>query len=216
MPQQEIDRRHFLFNDRSTYLVSGGLGAIGLEAAKWMVSEGAKFIVLCGRNPPSQHATEVIDSLNNDGKCVISYQLDVSNKEGCECLVEAINSGKLHFDNQTFPPLRGIQHGAGIISDATFANQTWEKYEEAFSVKVYGAWNLHKLTKNSEFPLEHFVMHSSFAAIIGLIGQSNYAAANAYLDSLANYRNTLGLPATSINWGQWGNIGNCNNFSLKD
>jgi len=216
MPKQHEDRRYFLFNDRSTYLITGGLGAIGLEAAKWMTNEGAKFIVLCGRNLPSKHATEVIESLNIDGKCVISYQLDISDKEGCTRLIEAINSGRLHFNNQSFPPLRGIQHAAGIISDATFANQTWEKYEETFRGKVYGALNLHELTKNAKYPLEHFVMHSSFAAIIGLIGQSNYAAANAYLDSLANYRNSLGLPATSINWGQWGNIGNCYNCSFQD
>jgi len=100
MPEKEENsRRHFLFNDRSTYLFTGGLGAIGLETAKWMTKGGAMFIVLCGRNPPSKNATEIIDSLNYDGKCVISYQLDVSDKEGCTKLIEAINSGKLHFKN---------------------------------------------------------------------------------------------------------------------
>jgi len=127
MPEQEEDRHHFLFNinDRNTYLTTGGLGAIGLEAAKWMTSEGAKFNVLCWRNGVGKiikHATEVIESLKNTRKCVISHNLDISDKEGCTRLIETINREKLHFNNQTFPPLRGIKHAAGIISDPTSAN----------------------------------------------------------------------------------------------
>jgi len=101
-----------------------------------MTSEGAKFNVLCWRNPPIKHATEVIESLNNTRKCVISHNLDISDKEGCTRLIETINGEKLHFNNQTFPPLRGMQHAAGIISDPTSANQAWEKYKETFLGKV--------------------------------------------------------------------------------
>jgi len=206
MPEA-VERRHFLFNERSTYLITGGLGGIGLEAAKWMASEGAKFIVLCGRRPPNDKAKQVMSELNSNGKVVKSVSVDVGKFEDCKALIDSINERKLVLDGQVFPPLRGVQHAAGCLSDATFSNQKWEKYEETFNGKVKGAWNLHEVTMKSQVPLEHFVMYSSLAATFGAIGQSNHAASNAFLDSLAHYRNARGLPATSVNWGQWGQVG---------
>jgi len=201
------ERRHLLFNERSTYLITGGLGGIGLEAAKWMASEGAKFIILCGRRPPSDKAIQVMTELNASGKVVKSVQIDVGKFDDCKLLVEKINTGDLSLNGETFPPLRGIQHAAGCLSDATFPNQSWEKYQETFNGKVKGAWNLHEVTTQSSLPLEHFVMYSSLAAIFGAIGQSNHAAGNAFLDSLAHFRNARGLSGTSVNWGQWGQVG---------
>jgi len=210
-PERDGERRHLLFNDRSSYLITGGLGGIGLEAAKWMANEGAKFIILCGRSSPSEKAAQAISELNAMGKVVMAVQIDVGNWEDCKSLIEKANNGRLSSaEGIEFPPLRGIQHAAGCLSDGTFPNQTWTKYEEAFNGKVKGAWNLHQLTKNAKFPLEHFVMYSSLAATFGAMGQSNHAAGNAFLDTLTHFRNARGLPATSVNWGQWGQIGKQN------
>ncbi|HEX9332931.1 MAG TPA: beta-ketoacyl synthase N-terminal-like domain-containing protein, partial [Anaerolineales bacterium] len=102
-------------------------------------------------------------------------------------------------------PLCGVIHAAGVLADAVLLNQDWEKYETVFRAKVYGAWNLHRLTQH--YALEHFILFSSISAIMGPPSQSNYAAANTFLDSLAHFRRSQGLPALSINWGAWSQIG---------
>jgi hypothetical protein len=103
-------------------------------------------------------------------------------------------------------------HAAGVLSDAIYTNQNWEKYCKTYNPKVKGGWNLHKLTL--DLPLEHFVMFSSAVASLGSMGQSNHASANFFLDSLAHYRNFCGLPATTINWGQWGQVGVAANIEI--
>jgi acyl transferase domain-containing protein/NADPH:quinone reductase-like Zn-dependent oxidoreductase/acyl carrier protein len=189
-----------LFNERSTYLITGGLGGIGWEVAKWMVKSGAKHVALVGRNPPNPKVSEEILQINNSSKKndLFCLQFDIGNLEDCRALLGKLNS-------MDIPPLRGIMHAAGVLSDASFANQTWEKYERTFHPKINGGWNLHTLTL--AYPLEHFVMFSSFVAKVGSAGQSNHASANFFLDSLSAYRNYIGLPATTINWGQWSGVG---------
>jgi acyl carrier protein len=96
-------------------------------------------------------------------------------------------------------------HSAGVLTDAVFSNQSWETYERTLGPKIRGGWNLHQLTL--DYKLEHFVMYSSAISNFGSIGQSNRAAANFFLDSLAFYRDSIGLPATTFNWDQWGQVG---------
>jgi thioester reductase-like protein len=186
-----------MFNDRSSYLITGGLGGVGFEVAKWMAQSGAKYIVLAGRNPPNEKVAEEIHRINSNGRSIVVMQSDVSDYKQCKTLLQRIES--------ELPPLRGVMHAAGVLSDATFSNQSWETYERTLSPKIRGGWNLHHLTLHNR--LEHFVMYSSAASNFGSGGQSNHAAANFFLDSLAFYRNSIGLPATTINWGQWGQVG---------
>jgi thioester reductase-like protein len=193
-----------MFNDRSSYLITGGLGGVGFEVAKWMAQSGAKYIVLAGRNPPNEKVAEEIHRINSTGKSIVVMQSDVSDYKQCNNLIQRIES--------ELPPLRGVMHAAGVLTDATFSNQSWETFERTLSPKIRGGWNLHHLTLHNR--LEHFVMYSSAASNFGSGGQSNHAAANFFLDSLAFYRNSIGLPATTINWGQWGQVGVAANMEI--
>ena len=103
------------------------------------------------------------------------------------------------------PPLAGVFHLAGTLDDGALIEQTWDRFESVMRPKVAGAWNLHEQT--SELPLDAFVLFSSVTSIFGNAGQSNYAAANAFLDALAHLRRSQGLPALSINWGPWAEAG---------
>jgi acyl transferase domain-containing protein/NADPH:quinone reductase-like Zn-dependent oxidoreductase/acyl carrier protein len=189
-----------LFNDRSTYLVTGGLGGIGWEVGKWMLKSGAKHVALVGRKPPSMETANEIHLINSQGNNLFFLKYDIGDIQQCSNLLKTLKS-----DHLNVPPLRGIMHAAGVLSDASLINQTWDKYELTFHPKVRGGWNLHKLTLN--YPLEHFVMFSSFVSKLAPAGQSNHCAANFFLDSLTAYRNSMGLPAITINWGQWGEVG---------
>lgn len=103
------------------------------------------------------------------------------------------------------PPLRGVIHSAGALDDGTFLQQTWSRFETVMAPKVTGTWLLHRLTAN--LSLDFFILFSSGASLIGTAGQSNHAAANAFMDGFAEYRRALGLPATSIHWGAWSGAG---------
>jgi acyl carrier protein len=106
---------------------------------------------------------------------------------------------------ENLPPLRGIFHEAGVLDDGVLSQQNWSRFERVMKPKAHGAWLLHSLTEH--MPLDFFVLFSSAAAVIGSAGQGNYAAANAFMDGLAHYRRARGLPATSINWGAWAEVG---------
>ncbi|XP_035705542.1 phenolphthiocerol synthesis polyketide synthase type I Pks15/1 isoform X2 [Folsomia candida] len=198
-----------IFNDRSTYLITGGLGGIGLEVAKWMGTMGATTILLLGRSSPKPDALEKIESLRMSGVRVEVRLLDVGDEDKMRELFTT------EFDaKDKLPPLRGIFHAAGVLDDATYENQTWSRFETVFQSKVKGAWNLHKLSLELPFCLEHFVLFSSITATIGAYGQSNYVAANQYLDALVHYRYSIGLPGVAINWGQWGQVGMASNVVI--
>src|SRR5262249_31316913 len=106
---------------------------------------------------------------------------------------------------KSMPPLRGIVHAAGVLDDGLVRQLSWERFARVVQPKVVGAWNLHCLT--AELELDFFVLYSSFASVLGTPGQANHAAANAFLDALAWYRRALGLPALSLDWGAWSDIG---------
>ena len=190
------------FRNDSTYLITGGLGGIGLQVARWMVDKGARNLVLVGRSGASQASRETISQLEKAGARVDVVQADVSNPED----VARILSPSL--------PLRGIMHAAGVLDDGVLIQQSWERFQQVMASKVQGAWNLHLATQN--YLLDFFIMFSSAASVVGSAGQANYCAANAFLDALAHYRRSLGIPGLSINWGSWSSVGMAARLADRD
>jgi myxalamid-type polyketide synthase MxaB len=176
-----------------SYLITGGLGALGLEVSKWLVTQGAKYLVLTGRSAPSVTAQEVIRDLEQQGTQVLVVNCDVSVREDTVKLLEEIK--------QSMPPLKGIIHAAGVLDDGTLITTSWERFEKVMSPKVAGSWNLHTLTQ--DIPLDFMIFFSSATSLLGASGQGNYAAGNAFMDALSHYRHAVGLPGLSINWGPW-------------
>ena len=183
-------------NDR-TYLVTGGLGGIGCAVAEWLAEQGAGAIVLNGRRPPDATAENTIAMLRERGANVHVELADVTNDRAVEGMLVRIN--------ETLPPLGGVIHSVGTLSDASLANQSWTQFEALLWPKVVGAWRLHKATENLDLDL--FVLFSSIAGIKGNPGQANHAAANTFLDQLAGHRRALGLAGQVIQWGAWQGVG---------
>lgn len=180
-----------------TYLIAGGLGGIGLSVAEWLVARGARNLVLVGRGQPSARATETVVALQRAGARVEIVRADIAQREQVTALFADIA--------RSMPRLRGIIHSAAVLEDATVLHQTRERFRTAFAPKIDGAWNLH--VESLRLPLDFFVLFSSAVTLLGSPGQGNYAAANAFLDALAHARRATGLPATSIGWGPWAEVG---------
>jgi acyl transferase domain-containing protein/acyl carrier protein len=180
-----------------TYLITGGLGGLGLETAKWMALRGAKHLVLMGRSEPSPSARLIVEQLQKDGMEVLVSQADVSNQADMEKVFGMIK--------RSMPELRGIVHAAGVLDDGSMLNLNEERMKKVLAPKVDGTWNLHR--ESSQLPLDFFVLFSSAVSVLGSPGQGNYAAASAYLDAMAYLRHHQGVPAISINWGPWAEVG---------
>ena len=181
----------------AAYLVTGGLGALGLQVARWLCEQGARHLVLAGRSEPGAGARAAVKELRAGGAQVTIVATDVSLDADVVRIMEAIR--------QSMPPLRGVIHAAGLLDDGMIPDQDWARFRKVMAPKVLGAWNLHLATRRLD--LDFFVLFSAMAAIIGSLGQANYAAANAFLDGLAVHRRKLGLAGTSINFGTWGEGG---------
>jgi acyl transferase domain-containing protein/acyl carrier protein len=177
-----------------TYLVTGAQGAIARELAPWLIARGARHLALVGRSDADQ---EFLDSLRKLGAEPHFYQADVADISAMATVIEQIET------HQT--PLAGVFHLAGMLEDGLLASQNWLHWKQVLAPKVTGAWNLHQLTKTKN--LSVFVNFSSLASILGPAGQSNYAAANAFLDALAKHRCGVGLAGLSVNWGPWAEVG---------
>jgi len=123
----------------------------------------------------------------------------------CADVADAAALRRVLDDRAAKPPLRGVIHAAGVLSDRTILADDWRNFAEVLRPKIDGAWNLHLLTQDAA--LDFFVIFSAAAAVLGSAGQANYAAANAFVDALAHHRRAMGLPALSINWGPWSRTG---------
>ena len=185
-----------LREDRS-YLVTGGLGGIGIVVAGWLAERGAGAIVLNGRRPPEPEVEEAIEALRRQGATVQVELADVTDAAALDAMLARMDA--------ELPPLAGVIHSVGVLADATIGNQTWETFETVLWPKMLGAWHLHRATADRD--LDMFVLFSSVAGVLGNPGQANHAAANAFLDQLAAHRRALGLPGQAIAWGAWSEIG---------
>ena len=185
-----------LRGDRS-YLVTGGLGGIGIAVAGWLAERGAGAIVLNGRRGPDPEAEEAIDALRQRGAEVEVALADMTDPAAIDGMLERIE--------RDLPPLAGVIHSVGVLSDGALTNQNWERFERVLWPKVLGAWHLHRATLDSD--LDFFTLFSSRVGVMGNPGQANHASANAFLDQLAGHRRALGLPGQAIAWGAWSEIG---------
>jgi acyl transferase domain-containing protein/acyl carrier protein len=183
--------------EEASYLVTGGLGGLGLSVARWMVEQGARNLVLVGRaGAETEEQRRQVEELRASGARVEVCRADVGREEEVGGAVEKA---------EEMGPLKGVVHAAGVLEDGLLEQQSAEKVRKVLGPKVGGAWNLHRRTAGRE--LDFFVLYSSAASLLGSPGQSNYAAANAFMDGLAEYRRARGLPGLSVQWGAFSDVG---------
>jgi polyketide synthase 5 len=185
------------FRGDGAYIISGGLGGLGLFLAEKMAAAGAGRIVLTSRSQPTQTVLETLERVRATGSEIVVECGDIAQPGTAEKLVAVATA--------TGYPVRGVLHAAAVVDDATLANITEELIERDWAPKVYGAWHLHQATAMQ--PLDWFCSFSSAAALLGSPGQGAYAAANSWLDAFTHWRRAQGLPATAIAWGAWAEIG---------
>ena len=193
-PEPIDDSRPLIRGDR-TYLITGGAGALGLQLAQWLVDEGARSLALVSRG--SGVPADLLERLHRRCPQVALLHADIGNCSEAAGLIEQVRA--------SMPPLAGIFHLAGVLHDGLLLQQDWSAFDRVLDPKAHGAWNLHTLTLDCD--LDFFVLFSSAASVIGSPGQTNYAAANAFLDSLAHYRRRSGRHGLSVNWGAWQGAG---------
>jgi NAD(P)-dependent dehydrogenase (short-subunit alcohol dehydrogenase family) len=182
-----------LAGDRGCYVVSGGTGGLGLFAMEWLASRGAQAIALIARHQPGPKASALIELCRARGVAVRTFTADIANRSEVEKVLSTVRDG--------FKAIRGLVHAAGVLDDGLLSMLDRSRFASVFAAKVVGTWNLHNSTCSD--PLDFFITFSSVAGVLGGPGQGNYAAANSFLDAMADYRRSHGLPATNINWGPW-------------
>jgi NADP-dependent 3-hydroxy acid dehydrogenase YdfG/acyl carrier protein len=190
-------KQHLDVGPDRTYLITGGMGALGLETAKWLVRKGARHLVLLGRSGPTTLAEKAIHQMREEGCEVYLARADVSSRNQLKKVFQ-------HIDKE-MPLLSGIIHSAGVLDDGSLLNLDHARMKIVTNPKIEGAWYLHELSL--PYSLDFFVLYSSAVSVLGSPGQGNYSAASAYLDALAHYRHRLNLSGMSINWGPWADIG---------
>jgi len=172
------------------YILTGGLGGLGLAAAKWLAGRGATRLVL-----NSRHAAD--PELGEPGVDVRVVPGDIAAPGTAEALVAVAVEGGV--------PLRGVLHAAGVLADGAAISLDGDALEAVWRPKALGAWRLHEATAGHD--LDWWLVYSSAAALFGSPGQAAYATANAWADALVAWRRAQGLPASTIGWGAWGEVG---------
>jgi NADPH:quinone reductase-like Zn-dependent oxidoreductase/acyl carrier protein len=180
--------------DAETYLITGGLGAIGCELARWLVERGARSVFLVGRSLPSPTASALISELRAEGVRVETRRADVSNEEELDAVFTEAAS--------TMPPIRTVFHAAGVLRDRELSSLSWADCEAVALPKTAGAWNL--LRSPAASSVERIILFSSMASLVSPPGQAAYSMANEFLDALAQ---SSGPRFLAIDWGPWKEAG---------
>ncbi|HEX5888670.1 MAG TPA: KR domain-containing protein, partial [Pyrinomonadaceae bacterium] len=200
------------FRADSSYLITGGLGALGLQVARWMVQQGARRLILMGRTPlpvrsvwndvqpdsPFARQINAIRQLESMGASVHLATVNVADENQLVSFLDV-------FEREGWPRIRGVIHAAGTLNDRTLFQQDADTFSSTWGPKVMGSWLLHHLLPKDS--LDFFILFSSMSSLLGSPGQANYAAANSFMDALSSQRKAQGLPALSINWGAWSEVG---------
>lgn len=204
---ETLPMREFAPKSDGSYVITGGLGGLGLCVARWLAERGAGRIVLLGRSAPREAAQQAVAQLRDGGCDVQVVAADVCDRDDLAAALQRLESG---------PPVRGVFHVAGVLADGLVAEQSWNDFDRALGPKVLGAASLEAVLQDE--PVELFVAFASFASLLGSPGQGNYAAANAYLDAFAARRSAQGSPSVSIDWGPWagGDAGSGGMFDRLD
>ena len=207
-------RRQLAVSDSSTvkihpegsYLITGGLGGLGLKLTEWLVDQGAGHVILLSRRQPEEAIAAQLATLKPADTEVQVMQADVTDWDQMVEVFARINTHNC--------PVRGVFHAAGVVDDSSLLHLTSEQLATVLAPKIQGSWYLHLLTE--KMTLDFYVMFSSSASMLGHRGQANYAAGNIFLDGLAHYRRARQLPALSINWGTWDEVGMAAKLGLLD
>ena len=182
----------------SSYLVTGGLGGLGLSVAGWLANKGAGHLVLLGRSgAASAEQQAAVLALEATGARVTVAKVDVADRTQLARILDEVAASGM--------PLRGVAHLAAMLDDGLLAQQTPARLRQVMAPKGLGALHLHMLTR--ALPLDFFVLYASGSGLFGSPGQANYAAANTFLDALAHHRRAVGLPALSVDWGLFAEVG---------
>jgi polyketide synthase 3/4 len=196
-----------VFRPDGAYIITGGIGGLGIFLAAEMAAAGCGRIVLNSRSAPNPDAQEAIERIRATGADIAVHRGDVTDLATAQRLVAVAT--------ETGLPVRGVLHAAAVVEDATLTNVTEELINRCWAPKVYGAWNMHQALQDieAEQPLDWFCSFSSAAALVGSPGQGAYAAANSWLDAFAHWRRAKGMPATAIAWGPWAEVGRATAFA---
>jgi acyl transferase domain-containing protein/acyl-CoA synthetase (AMP-forming)/AMP-acid ligase II/NADPH:quinone reductase-like Zn-dependent oxidoreductase/acyl carrier protein/NADP-dependent 3-hydroxy acid dehydrogenase YdfG len=180
-----------------TWLVTGGFGGLGRHVVAWLVEHGVRRLALTARRGPDDERQAWLEGLRERGVEVRVVVAELSDPEELEAHVAELAT--------SMSPLRGVVHAAGVLDDGVILEQSWPRIEAVLAPKASAAWALHRATHS--LPLDAFILFSSITGTLGSAGQSGYAAANAYVDALAQHRHSLGAAAVSIAWGPWADAG---------
>jgi acyl transferase domain-containing protein/acyl carrier protein len=180
-----------------TYLITGGLGDLGLRLAQWLADRGARHLLLVSRSV-SPERYDHIRALLGDGIRVTCEACDVADGDKLAGLISA-------YEESGAPEIAGVVHAAGVARFEPVADLDDLGLEDILRPKVAGSWNLHLIL--GDRALDFFVLFSSAASMIGSPRLGGYAAANAFLDAFGEYRRRAGQTAMCVNWGFWKSLG---------
>jgi hybrid polyketide synthase/nonribosomal peptide synthetase FtdB len=209
------------FYRNGSYLVTGAFGALGMLTARWMVEKGVRNIILLGRVafPQRDEWKKIASSSPLYARIAFVKELEALGARVHIATVDLNHSAEIRefiawYQANEWPGIRGVIHSAGVVKDSLLSKMDDQTFSAVLHPKVIGTWNLHQAFAAME--LDFFVMYSSIGSLLVSLGQGNYAAGNAFIDALSEYRKYKGLPTLSINWGPWGEVGMAAKLNLTE